>query len=62
MLFVGVDWAEDHHDVCVMAEDGRVLGKRRVPEGAVGIGELHALVAEHVRDDGAVVVGIEVDR
>ena len=32
MLFVGVDWAEDHHDVCVMAEDGTVLGKRRVPD------------------------------
>jgi transposase len=62
VLFVGVDWAEDHHDVCVMAEDGRVLGKRRVPDSAVGIGGLHALVAEHVRDDEAVVVGIEVDR
>ena len=32
MLFVGVDWAEDHHDVCVMADDGRVLGQRRVPD------------------------------
>ena len=29
-LFVGVDWAQDHHEVCVMAEDGMVLGKRRV--------------------------------
>ena len=28
MLFVGVDWAEDHHDVCVMTEDGMVLGGR----------------------------------
>jgi deazaflavin-dependent oxidoreductase (nitroreductase family) len=63
MLFVGVDWAEDHHDVCVMAEDGRVLGKRRVPDSVVGIGELHALVAEHADDDDdEIVVGIEVDR
>ena len=28
MLFVGVDWAENHHDVCVMTEDGMVLGGR----------------------------------
>lgn len=62
MLFVGVDWAEDHHDVCVMAEDGEVLGKRRVPDSVVGIGDLHGLVAEHAGDDEAVVVGIEIDR
>ena len=49
MLFVGVDWAEDHHDVCVMAEDGTVLGKRRVPDSVAGIGELHGLVAEQHR-------------
>jgi transposase len=57
-----VDWAEDHHDVCVMAEDGVVLGKRRVPDSVVGIGDLHGLIAEHAGDDEAVVVGIETDR
>jgi hypothetical protein len=62
MLFVGVDWAEDHHDVCVMSEDGRMLGKRRVPDSVAGIGELHGLVAEHTGEDEAVVVGIEIDR
>ncbi len=62
VLFVGVDWAEDHHDLCVMAEDGAVLAKRRVPDSVMGIGELHALVAEHANDDESVVVGIEVDR
>jgi hypothetical protein len=62
VLFVGVDWAEDHHDVCVMAEDGRVLAKRRVPDTVAGIGDLHALVAEHGDDDEPVVVGIEIDR
>ena len=62
MLFVGVDWAEDHHDVCVMGEDGMVLAKRRVPDSMAGIGDLHGLVAEHADDDEAVVVGIEIDR
>jgi hypothetical protein len=57
VLFVGVDWAEDHHDVCVMAEDGEVLGKRRVPDSVTGIGDLHGLVAQHSDDDEAVVVG-----
>ena len=62
MLFVGVDWAEDHHDVCVMAEDGMVLAKRRVPDSVTGIGDLHGLIAEHAGDGEAVVVGIEIDR
>jgi len=62
VLFVGVDWAENHHDVCVMAQDGRVLGKRRVPDNVAGIGALHALVAEHAHDDEVIVVGIEIDR
>jgi transposase len=62
VIFVGVDWAEDHHDICVMAEDGQVLGKRRVPDSVAGIGELHDLVAEHAGDEEAIVVGIEIDR
>ena len=62
MIFVGVDWAEAHHDVCVMAEDGAVLGKRRVTDSVTGIRELHELVAEHAGEDEPVVVGIEIDR
>jgi hypothetical protein len=63
MLFVGVDWAEEHHDVCVMGPEGLVYAKRRVPDSVAGIGELHALVAEHADgDDSEVVVGIETDR
>jgi hypothetical protein len=29
VIFAGVDWAEAHHDVCVMGEDGPVLEQRR---------------------------------
>ena len=62
MLFVGMDWAEDHHDVCVMAEAGAVLGTRRVADSVAGIGELHGLVAEHADDDEQICVGVEIDR
>jgi len=33
MIFVGVDWAEAHHDVHVEDEEGRRLGTGRLPEG-----------------------------
>ena len=64
-LFVGDDWAEDHHDVEVMDEAGKVLAKRRLPEGVAGIAQLHELIGRHLGEDadGAeVVAGIETDR
>jgi len=51
-LFVGLDWAEDHHDLAVMADNGQVLAARRVPEGLAG----------QVEDPAEVVVGTETDR
>ena len=36
MIFVGDDWAEDHHDVYVMDADGTRLASRRLPEGLAG--------------------------
>jgi hypothetical protein len=72
-LFVGDDWAEDHHDVEILDETGRRLTKARLPEGMVGMSRLHELLAEHLGEDvidpetgtlaeGEVIVGIETDR
>ncbi len=65
MLFVGDDWAEEHHDVKVQDEAGRRLGKAKLAEGIGGIARLHELIAEHLDADAAaeqVVIGIETDR
>ena len=62
MIFVGVDWAEAHHDVWVQDEDGKRLGGGRLPEGVEGIARFHDLVGGHVEDPGQVAVGIETDR
>ena len=62
MLLVGIDWAERHHDVCVMAGDGNVLARERIADGVAGLARLHELIAGHVSDPGGVVVGIETDR
>ena len=67
-LFVGDDWAEDHHDVELMDAAGRVLAKKRLPEGVAGMARLHELIAQHAQDpdergeDAEVVIGIETDR
>ena len=67
VLFVGDDWAEDHHDVEVQDAAGRRLGKARLPEGVAGIVGLHALIGQFADPDdpagsGQVLVGIETDR
>jgi transposase len=65
-LFVGDDWAEDHHDVEVMDGSGRRLVKARLPEGVAGMARLHAMIGDQAGEtedeDVEVVVGIETDR
>jgi transposase len=62
MVFVGIDWAEAHHDVCLLDERGKLLGKRRIADGLEGVRQLHQMVAEQAEEPGQVVVGIETDR
>ncbi|MDD7966795.1 IS110 family RNA-guided transposase [Actinomycetospora lemnae] len=65
MLFVGDDWAEDHHDVEIVDQAGQRLARRRLDEGAAGLAALHALIGDHLDPDAEsdqVLVGIETDR
>ena len=62
MMFIGDEWAEEHHDIYVMDEDGKRLTSRRLPEGLVGVRQLHELIASHVEDPDQVIIGIETDR
>jgi transposase len=65
LLFVGDDWAEDHHDVEVQDQAGRTLKTARVPEGMDGMTRFHELVAALLPEDAEpdqVLVCIETDR
>lgn len=70
MLFIGDDWAEDHHDVELMDAAGRRLAKARLPEGVAGIARLHAMIGAQLGNDvddvedvaSLVKIGIETDR
>ena len=61
-LFIGDDWAEDHHDVHFMDHEGKKLASRRLPEGLDGIRLFHELITDHVTEPAEVIVGIETDR
>jgi transposase len=62
MIFVGDDWAEDHHDVYRMDEAGQRVAARRLPEGLSGIRDLPELIARHAEEPNEVIIGIETDR
>jgi transposase len=62
MLFLGIDWGERHHDLCLLGQDGSVLATRRIADGLAGVGELHALVAAHAEQPEEVAIGVETDR
>jgi len=69
LLFIGDDWAENHHDVELMDTSGRRLAKARLPEGMAGMVKLHAMIGQALGDDidaegvaARVKIGIETDR
>lgn len=42
----GIDWAEDHHDVALVDETGKLVAKQRIKDDADGFRQLLALLAE----------------
>lgn len=62
MIYVGTDWAEDHHDICIIDEHGQGLAAFRIRDGLEGISRLHARLADHADEPDEVVVGLETDR
>jgi transposase len=62
MFFVGIDWSEQHHDVCVLDELGAQRATLRIPEGVVGVARFHELATELGCPPAQLVIGIETDR
>ena len=61
-VFVGHDWAEDHHDVFIEDDTGRRLGGGRLAEGVDGISRFHEMLAGLVDDPADVVIATDTDR
>jgi len=59
-VFCGIDWAEDHHDIALVDQDGALLAKRRIGDDAAGFAALLQLLAEAGDDpDAPIPVAIE---
>ena len=51
MHYLGIDWATEKHDLCLMADDGRVLSQFVISHDMKGFNELHTILRAlpHVR-------------
>jgi transposase len=62
-VYCGIGWAEDHHDISLVDQDGQLLARRRISDDAAGLAGLLALLAEHGdTPDDPVPVAIETPR
>src|SRR4030065_483040 len=58
LMFVGIDWAKDSHDVCAVDPGGKICGRATVAHSQGGFDELASRLERGTRE-GEVLVGIE---
>ena len=62
-IWCGIDWAERHHDIALVDDNGRLLAKRRIADDAAGFRALLALLADHgAGPDQPVPIAMETSR
>jgi transposase len=62
-LWCGIDWAENHHDVSVVDEEGRQQVRLRIEDTAAGYSELMSMLAEqHGLCEQPISVAIETSK
>ncbi len=62
-LWCGIDWAENHHDVSVVDEEGRQQVRVRIEDTAAGFSELMAMIGGQQRGcDKPISVAIETTK
>jgi hypothetical protein len=58
--FVGVDWGSEKHQVCILDQQGTIVGEGNFPHGGAGLAELGDWLLSIAGAANAVAVGIEV--
>lgn len=62
-LLVGVDWADQKHDVCIRSPEGETLDSFTIPHSSAGLAELRDRVLFHLSDwDGEVLCAVETSQ
>ena len=62
MLYVGIDWADDHHDGCFTDDTVTTLAQFQMAHSTEGFTALHAQTAQHQAHPATVSVALETTR
>lgn len=58
----GIDWAEGHHDIAIVDQDGAVILAERIGNDVDGLGRLLSILKEHDSGDEPLPIAIETSR
>jgi transposase len=59
-MWCGIDWAQRHHDIAVVNDDGVLVVKRRIEDSAAAFRQLLELLAEQTqRSEAPILIAME---
>jgi len=62
LIYVGIDWADDHHDIHLTDDSAKILEQFRIDHSCDGFALLHSHIANHQASPNLVLVAIETSR
>ena len=61
MFFAGIDWADDHHDIAVLDQQGQLVGSLRVSPSPAGLAQLKAFLLDIASDSQQIPCFVETN-
>ena len=62
MIYVGIDWADDHHDVAITDDSAKTLSQFQISHDHAGFASLHGQLAEFKQSPGQILIALETSR
>jgi hypothetical protein len=62
MLYVGIDWADQHHDVCLTDDSAKTLNQFQIANNSEGFSAVHKAISKYEPVASNVFVAIETKR
>jgi hypothetical protein len=47
MIYVGIDWADDYHDIVITDDSAKTLNQFQIDHTPEGFARIHANIAKH---------------
>lgn len=62
LIYLGIDWADDHHDIVITDDSAKTLNQFQIDHTPDGFALLHANIANYQKSPADVLIAIETNR